>query len=96
MLDNVWGVEVVNAFASTGFHVLVTTRQRTVVSPGHSGLCTKVGDMSEEDALEVLRKASQAHGLLPDEEARQVPVQTNESWYISVAEEIRKIFQPSN
>ena len=75
VLDNVWDVEVVNAFASTGFHVLVTTRRKTVISPAHSGLCTEVGDMSEEDALEVLRKASGALGPIPGEEARQVRVQ---------------------
>ncbi|CAM9824836.1 unnamed protein product, partial [Ectocarpus sp. 12 AP-2014] len=74
VLDNVWNVEVVNAFASTGNHVLVTTRQRAVISPVHSGKWTEVGDMSEEDALEVLRKASQADGPLPAEEARQVRV----------------------
>ena len=72
VLDNVWDVEVVSAFASTGFHVLVTTRQRAVIPPRHSGLCTEVGDMSEEDAVEVLRRASLAHGPLPPEEARKV------------------------
>lgn len=86
VLDNVWDVEVVNAFASTGFHVLVTTRQRAVISPVHSGMWTEVGDMSEEDALEVLRKASQANGPLPTEEARQVRVQASlnirVSWYL--------------
>ena len=72
VLDNVWRVEVVNAFASTGFHVLVTTRQRAVISAAHRGLCTEVGDMSEEDAVEVLRKASGAQGPLPAEAAREV------------------------
>lgn len=75
VLDNVWRVEVVNAFASTGFHVLVTTRRRKVVAPMHVGLCTEVGDMSEEDAMEVLRKASQAEGPLPTEAALEVRVQ---------------------
>lgn len=72
VLDNVWSVEVVNAFARTGFHVLVTTRQRTVISPAHSGLCTEVGNMSEEDSLKVLRKASGANGPLPAQAAREV------------------------
>ncbi|CAM9436286.1 unnamed protein product, partial [Hapterophycus canaliculatus] len=65
VLDNVWGVEVVSAFASTGFHVLVTTRQETVVSPVHAGVRTEVGNMSKADALEVLRKSSRASGPLP-------------------------------
>lgn len=72
MLDNVWSVEVVNACASTGFHVLVTTRHRKVISAAHFGLCTEVGDMSKEDALEVLRKASEARAPLPAEQALQV------------------------
>lgn len=72
VLDNVWGTEVVDVFASTGFHILVTTRRRTVVSPEHIGLCTEVGDMSEVEALEVLRKASGAGGPLPPTEALKV------------------------
>eukprot|EP00752_Nemacystus_decipiens_P014758 g13139.t2 len=72
VLDNVWDVEVVDAFASTGFHVLATTRERAVMSPAHSGVCTVVGDMLTEDALEVLRKASGADGPIPTEEARKV------------------------
>lgn len=76
VLDNVWDREVVDAFASTGFHILVTTRNRAVMSAAHSGLCTEVGDMSEEDALEVLREASGAPGPLPSEEARKVRFQT--------------------
>ena len=72
VLDNVWSVEVVNAFARTGFHVVVTTRQKTVISPAHSGLCTEVGNMSEEDSLKVLRKASGADGPLPAQAAREV------------------------
>lgn len=80
VLDNVWNVEVVNAFASTGFHVVVTTRQRTVIPPAHSGAYTEVGDMSEEDALEVLRKASRAHGDLPAEAAREVRMNPESRW----------------
>eukprot|EP00903_Cladosiphon_okamuranus_P006199 g6096.t1 len=72
VLDNVWDVEVMNALGLTGFHVLVTTRQREVIPPVHSGMSTEVGDMSEEDALEVLSKASEAAGPLPIEETRQV------------------------
>ena len=75
VLDNVWDAEVVNAFASTGFHILVTARQREVLSPAHPGVCTEVGSMLEDDALEVLRKASGAHGPIPAEEARKARVE---------------------
>lgn len=72
VLDNAWDVEVVNAFGRTGFHLLVTTRQRQVVSPSLAGLFTEVGDMTRGEALEVLRLASRARGPLPDVEAGQV------------------------
>ena len=71
VLDNVWDVEVVNAFASTGIHVLVITRERTVIPPMYQGVMVEVGDMEEEEGLELLRKASHAYGSLPTE-AKQV------------------------
>ena len=71
VLDNVWDVEVVNAFASTGAHVLVTTRERTVIPPMYRGVMVGVGDMEEEECLELLTKASHAYGPLPTE-AKQV------------------------
>ena len=71
VLDNVWDVEVVNAFANTGIHVLVTTRERTVIPPEYRGVVVEVGDMEEEEGLELLRKTSHAHGPLPIE-AKQV------------------------
>ena len=64
VLDNVCSEGVVNAFTRTGFHVLVTTRKRSVVSRPRSDLCTEVGDTSKEDALEVVRRPSGAE-LLP-------------------------------
>ncbi|CAM9675009.1 unnamed protein product [Scytosiphon promiscuus] len=72
VLDNVWSTEVVSTFARTGLHILVTTRRKTAVSPGHAGGVTVVGDMSEGDALEVLRRASQASGPLPGDAAQVV------------------------
>ena len=72
VLDNAWNPGVVDVFAGTGFHVLVTTRRRTAVSPAHAGRCTEVGDMSEAEALEVLSKASKACGPLPAPEALKV------------------------
>ena len=71
VLDDVWGVEVVNAFASSGIHVLVTTRERTVIPPMYRGVMVGVGDMEEEKCLELLTKASHAYGPLPTE-AKQV------------------------
>ena len=71
VLDNVWDVEVVNAFASTGIHVLVTSRERTVIPPMYQGVMVEVGDMEEEEGLELLRKASHAYGPLPTD-AKQV------------------------
>ena len=67
VLDNVWDVEVVNVFASTGIHVLVTTRKKTVIPPMHRGVMVEVGDMEEEERLELLRKTSHALGPLPTE-----------------------------
>ncbi|CAB1111026.1 unnamed protein product [Ectocarpus sp. CCAP 1310/34] len=53
VLDDVWEPEVVNALQVTELQLLVTTRDRSVVSmPGE---CIEVGDMEEDEALEVLR-----------------------------------------
>ena len=71
VLDNVWDGEIVNAFARTGIHVLVTTRERTVIPPMYRGVMVAVGDMEEEEGLELLRKTSHALGPLPPE-AKQV------------------------
>ena len=68
VLDNVWNMEVANAFANTGIHVLVTTRERTVIPPMY---LVEVGDMEEEEGLELLRKTSHARGPLPTQ-AKQV------------------------
>ncbi|CAM9296764.1 unnamed protein product, partial [Laminaria digitata] len=72
VLDDVRNAEVVDAFASTGLHVLVTSRKRGVVSPEHTGLRTQIGEMTQGEALEVLRKASRATGSLPGVQATQV------------------------
>ncbi|CAM9263687.1 unnamed protein product [Choristocarpus tenellus] len=72
ILDDVWDIEVVNAFFDTGFRLLVTTRQRTVISPKFGMPPTEVGNMAMDEALEVLGKASQAVGPLPEAEAKQV------------------------
>ena len=71
VLDNVWDVEVVKAFVNTGLHIFVTTRERTVIPPMYRGVMVEVGDMEEEEGLELLRKTSHARGPLPTE-AKQV------------------------
>lgn len=72
VLDDVWHGEVVDSFAATGFHLLVTTRKREVVRRGWSGTFTEVLGMEDREALELLRAASQATGPLPEHEARSV------------------------
>ena len=60
VLDDVWEREVVDAFLPLKLKLLVTTRDRSVVDvPG--GLL-EVGDMTNEEALELLLKTSMAVG----------------------------------
>ncbi|CBJ32852.1 NB-ARC and TPR repeat-containing protein-likely pseudogene [Ectocarpus siliculosus] len=56
ILDDVWEREVVDAFLPLGFKVLLTTRDRSVVGVPAGRL--ELGDMTEEEALELLRKTS--------------------------------------
>lgn len=56
VLDDVRGREVVDAFRCLGFKVLVTTRDGSVVS--NSGGSYELGDMTEDEALELLLKSS--------------------------------------
>lgn len=72
VLDDVWHEDVVTHFASTGFHMLVTTRRHNVVSPKWQGTFTEVRHMADEEALELLRQASHAAGPLPQLEAISV------------------------
>eukprot|EP00752_Nemacystus_decipiens_P012223 g10837.t1 len=60
VLDDVWEREVVDALLPLGLKVLVTTRDRSVL--GVSAECVEVGDMTEEDALELLLKTSRTVG----------------------------------
>ncbi|CAN0573228.1 unnamed protein product, partial [Ectocarpus sp. 12 AP-2014] len=60
VLDDVWGREVVDAILPLGFKVLVTTRDRSVV--GVPTRCFELGDMTEEEALELLLKTSRTVG----------------------------------
>ncbi|CAM9244996.1 unnamed protein product, partial [Ectocarpus sp. 12 AP-2014] len=56
VLDDVWEREVVDAFVPLGVKVLLTTRDRSVVGVPAGRL--ELGDMTEEEALELLRKTS--------------------------------------
>ncbi|CAN0558386.1 unnamed protein product, partial [Ectocarpus sp. 12 AP-2014] len=56
VLDDVWEREVVDAFLPLGLKKLVTTRDRSVV--GVLTGCLELGDMTEEEALELLLKTS--------------------------------------
>ncbi|CAM9583355.1 unnamed protein product [Ectocarpus sp. 8 AP-2014] len=72
VLDDVWEREVVDTLKLTGLQLLGTTRDRSVVSmPGE---CVEVGDMEEDEALEVLRVGCGASNNLelPRAEALQV------------------------
>ncbi|CAN0187425.1 unnamed protein product, partial [Ectocarpus fasciculatus] len=54
VLDDVWEREVVDALLPLGFKVMVTTRDRSVV--GVPAGCLELGDMIEEEGLELLLK----------------------------------------
>ncbi|CAM9752024.1 unnamed protein product [Ectocarpus sp. 6 AP-2014] len=56
VLDDVWEREVVDAFVPLGFKLLLTTRDRSIVCDPAGRL--ELGDMTEEEALELLRKTS--------------------------------------
>lgn len=70
VLDDVWEREVVEALLPLGLKLVVTTRDRSVV--GVPGGCLEVGDMTEEEALELLMLASGAVQPLPKQEALRV------------------------
>ncbi|CAM9750163.1 unnamed protein product, partial [Ectocarpus fasciculatus] len=72
VLDDVWEREVVNTLKLTGLQLLVTTRDRSVVSMPTE--CVEVGDMGEDEALDVLRVGCGASKNLelPRPEALQV------------------------
>ncbi|CAN0382120.1 unnamed protein product [Ectocarpus sp. 8 AP-2014] len=65
VLDDVWEREVVDALVPLGFKVLLTTRDRSVVGVPAGRL--ELGDMTEEEALELLRKTSGTVGQPGDD-----------------------------
>eukprot|EP00752_Nemacystus_decipiens_P017213 g15421.t2 len=60
VLDDVWEREVVDALLLLGLKVLVTTRDRSVVGVPTGYL--ELGDMTEEEALELLLRTSKTVG----------------------------------
>lgn len=70
VLDDAWEREIVDAFLPLVLKVLVTTRDCTVVDvPG--GLL-ELGDMSEDEALELLLKTSMIVGKPGDDVRKQM------------------------
>lgn len=69
VLDDVWDREVVDAVRLTGLEVLVTTRDLSVVPVEGGG--TRVGNLEEEEAVQLLKLRSGA-AAVPVEEAKQV------------------------
>lgn len=72
VLNNAQRDEVVEAFADTGFHLLITTRERREAPPRCSGEYTKVPEMAMGDALKVLQRASDPIEALNKAEAKKV------------------------
>ncbi|CAM9232131.1 unnamed protein product [Scytosiphon promiscuus] len=70
VLDDVWKREVVDALLPLRLKVLLTTRDRSVV--GVPTGCLKLGDMTEEEALDLLLKTSGTVGQPGDEVRTQM------------------------
>ncbi|CAM9160206.1 unnamed protein product [Choristocarpus tenellus] len=72
VLDDVWEAEALEPFFSTGFQLLITTRVESLVEISERIICTRVGDMTEEEAIELLRASWEAKEEGPAEEMLQV------------------------
>ena len=70
VLDDVWEREVVDTLLPLGLKLLVTTRDRSVVSA--PGGCLELGDMTEDEALELLLKTSMTAGQPGDDVLTQI------------------------
>ena len=70
VLDDVWEREVVDTLLPLGLKLLVTTRDGSVV--GAPGGCLELGDMTEDEALEVLLKTSMTVGQPGDDVLTQM------------------------
>ena len=70
VLDDVWEREVVDTLLPLGLKLLVTTRDRSVV--GVPGGCLELGDMTKDEALELLLKTSMTVGQPGDDVLTQM------------------------
>ena len=70
VLDDVWEREVVDTLLPLGLKLLVTARDRSVV--GVPGECLELGDMTEDEALELLLKTSMTVGQPGDDVLTQM------------------------
>lgn len=68
VLDNVWEREVVDFLLETGLNLLVTTRSTAVVNQ-RSGQ-TNVGNMSDDEAVHLLLRASSTGADMPSAEVK--------------------------
>ncbi|CAB1113778.1 unnamed protein product [Ectocarpus sp. CCAP 1310/34] len=94
VLDDVWEREVVDTLKLTGLQLLVTTRDRSVVSmPGE---CVEVGDM-EDEALELLRVGCGASKNLelPRAEVLQVVVDCGNDRIMTVPKRVDAVLEVS-
>lgn len=92
VLDDVWHEDIIDSFAATGFHLLVTTRRRAVVPRRWSGTFTEVRGMEDEEALDLLRRASEAAGPLPEHEATSVSLSHPKQVELSLSEGVGRVF----
>eukprot|EP00903_Cladosiphon_okamuranus_P008759 g8391.t1 len=72
ILDDVWDPQIVPLVLRRGFHCLVTTRDVVVVPRSLRGTCTPVDMLTENEALELLQKASGATSYIPRDEGLKV------------------------
>ena len=82
VLDDVWEREVVDVFLPLGLKVLVTTRDRSVV--GVPGDLLELGDMTEDEALELLRRTSMAVGQPGDDVRKQMTKVIASPWMTDI------------
>ncbi|CAM9129863.1 unnamed protein product [Ectocarpus sp. 12 AP-2014] len=67
--DNVWEEAVISKLLETGMWVLLSTRDEALVRSAEGGVVVGVDELSEEDAMSVLRRASELSPelCLPDD-----------------------------
>ncbi|CAM9755572.1 unnamed protein product, partial [Choristocarpus tenellus] len=71
VLDDVWEREVLEPFLSAGFQLLVTTRDESLILATNRRVCSQVGGMLEDEAVELLRRTCGAVGEVPKPDMQQ-------------------------